>query len=109
MSKIIIFVVWTLVALIFILIGVNCLNAKKPVGFFTFIAPPKISKEKTNGYNRAVAILWFSFAGILEVLGMPVVFCEQNSPIILFSGAGVMFLVIGLMIIYLQIEKYYRK
>lgn len=97
------FIIWSIVAIIFMLIGISAWKSKHEVGFFTFSKPPKI--KDVVKYNHAVGKLWFSFATILEIIGIPFLFIEQNSPISILIIFEVMILVIALIIIYLKIEK----
>lgn len=60
-------------------------------------------------YNHAVGRLWCSFAAILEVMGIPILFIEQNSPIFILLIFAMMALVASIMMIYLRIEKKYRQ
>ena len=62
------FVIWTMVAFVFLLIGVNCRKSEKTVGFFSNVKPPEIKDVK--GYNKAVAKIWFGFATAMEILGI---------------------------------------
>lgn len=100
------FIIWTVVSFIFVVIGISCLRAKEPVGFFTFAKPPIVADIKK--YNKAVAILWFVFALLLEFLGLPFLFCEQNSPVFIVIVLGAFLLVIAIIISYIFIEKKYR-
>lgn len=106
MGSIIGFVVWVLVDLIFLFVGISAWNKKEPVGFFTFVSPPKVSN--VTGYNHSVAKLWFFFATVMLLLGLPM-FAGQNSPLIIISIIGLLFLVIAVVIIYLHIEEKYRE
>ena len=106
MGRIIGFVIWVVVSMVYVLIGIWAWNAKEPVGFFTFVKAPEVSDVK--GYNHAVAKLWFFFAAVMVLLGLPLL-AGQNSPLILISVIGAMFLVIAIVVIYLRIEKKYRK
>lgn len=103
---IIAFVIWSVVAVIFFIIGVSTWKAKETVGFFTFVDPPKI--KDTKQYNHAVAKLWFAAAFIFEILGVPFLWYEQNSPLIIFIILGVVILVIAMMIVYTRIEAKYK-
>lgn len=100
------FIIWSIVAGVFLIIGLSCLKAKEEVGFFTFTKPPKTKDFKA--YNRAVAYLWFVFALGLEVIGIPLLFIQQNSPITIVIVLGTVFFVIGMMIVYGMIEKKYK-
>ena len=101
------FIIWSIVTIIFIAIGISCRKEKEPVGFFTGCKPPAI--EDVKNYNRAVSNLWFVSAGVYEVLGVPLLFLEQNSagfiPVIFAVMAGV----IGMIAAYLKIENKYKK
>lgn len=101
------FIIWSIVAIIFMMIGISAWWSKQEVGFFTFSKPPKM-KEVVK-YNHAVGKLWFSFAIILEIIGIPILFIEQNSPISIFLILEVVILIITIIIIYLRIEKKYRQ
>ena len=52
---IIAFVIWSIVAAIFLAIGISSRKSREAVGFFTFIKPPVI--ENIEAYNRAVSNL----------------------------------------------------
>ena len=101
------FIIWSLVAVVFVGIGVSCRKSNEPVGFFTGCKPPTV--EDVRGYNNAVSILWFVSAGIYEVMGVPLLFLEQNSlwfiPIIFAVVIGVLVM----MVVYLKIEAKYKK
>lgn len=99
------FVIWSICAGIFIGIGVSSMKAKEAVGFFTFVKPPVV--KDIRQYNDAVSRLWFVVAGLFEILGVPFLFLEQNSPLFLVSGFGVVVLLIGMMIAYMKIESKY--
>lgn len=101
------FIIWSVVAIIFMIIGISAWKSKQEVGFFTFSKPPKMND--VIKYNHAVSKLWFSFAAILEVIGIPLLFVEQNSPIAILIIFEVMILVIAIIIIYLRIEKKHRQ
>ena len=104
---IIAFIIWTLTALIFVAIGVSSRIAKEAVGFFTGVKPPEVTDVKA--YNRAVSNLWFIVAMAFELMGVPFLFLEQNSPYFIFIMLFTMPLVIGMAIAYLQIERKYKK
>ena len=72
------FAIWSLVSLLFLSIGCSSWKAKEPVGFFTGVKP--VEMKDVTAYNRAVAKIWFVFAGLLEILGIPLLYLEQNSP-----------------------------
>jgi hypothetical protein len=101
------FVVWTIVAFIFFLIGISVWKAREVVGFFTFVKPPVI--KNIEQYNHSVALLWVIFSFILELLGVPFLFAEQNSPVFIIVILGVFVLILGMIITYLKIEAKYKK
>lgn len=100
------FIFWSVIAALFLGIGISGLKSKEAVGFFTFVKAPTVNDVKK--YNRAVSILWFAGAVLLEIMGVPLLFLEQNSPIFILVVLGVIALVIGMMIGYMKVEKKYR-
>lgn len=100
------FIIWTLVAVLFLCIGISCRKSKDAVGFFTGCKPPQMKDVKK--YNQAVSTLWFVSAGIFEILGVPFLFLEQNSagfiPIIFAVVYGVLLMTA----VYLKIESKYK-
>lgn len=101
------FIIWSIVSILFVGIGISCRKSNEPVGFFTGCKPPIV--ENVKHYNKAVSILWFVSAGVYEVIGVPLLFLEQNSlwfiPIIFAVVIGL----IIMMVVYLQIEAKYKK
>ncbi len=103
------FIFYISCALLFVPIGISCLKSKEPVGFFAGVKPPDIPENNITKYNKAVAKLWFAFAVILGLLGIPILFVKQNSPIFLIPTLGIIILSIGICIVYLKIEKKYKE
>lgn len=103
------FLVLSITVSVFVIIGIFCLNSKNAVGFFTRTEPPKIEPENIKRYNRAVSILWFVFATLFEIVGLPLLFVEQNCPIAIFMLLGSMILVITMILAYLRIVDRYEK
>lgn len=101
------FAIWSLVGLIIVLIGRGAWKSKTPVGFFTGTKPPEVTDVK--GYNHAVAILWFIYAGVYEILGLPFLFLQQNSQGFVPIIFGVLIATLGLILGYVRIERKYRK
>ena len=63
----------------------------------------------TRDYNKATGKLFLCFGIVFIILGLPLL-AGQNSPLILLSVAGDIFLVITVMLVYeLVIMKKYRK
>ena len=103
---IIAFIIWTIVAILFMGIGISAGKTKVPAGFFTFVDPPKVTDVK--GYNHAVSVLWIVAAAIFELMGIPFLFLKQNSPMAFLIVFGVVVLIVGMMIAYSRIEDKYR-
>ncbi|MDO4470690.1 MAG: hypothetical protein Q4C84_12680 [Bacillota bacterium] len=101
------FVIWAVVGLIFMGIGIFDYFSEKAAGFWANAKTVPIGDVKK--YNRAVGKLFICFGMIFILLGLPLLFSEQNSPVILLSVIGVMFEVIGTMIVYMKIETKYRR
>ena len=100
------FYLWTLITLIFVYIGITIRKSNIPVNLFTFGDVPKVNDIK--GYNKAVSNLWLVFAILFEVVGVSLLFIKQNSPLVILIVLGVVFLVIGMMVIYTKIESKYK-
>lgn len=100
------FIIWSIVAVIYIIVGVVSYRSGKEAGFFTGVEPKKMKNVKA--YNHAVGKLWFVFSLLFELAGIPLVRSEQNSPFVLLSIVVVMVLIIGMMVAYMKIEAKYR-
>lgn len=100
------FIIWMIVSFVFAAIGFFTWNSKTPVGFFTFVKPPQVTDVRR--YNHAVAVLWFVFAVCMCLLGLPLL-AGQNSPYVLISVIGMLWLCIGITIAYCRVERKYRK
>lgn len=101
------FVIWSIVFAIMLGIGIWSYRSEKPVGFFTGAKPPEVKDAKK--YNHAVGILWFAYAVLLELFGIPFLFLEQNSAGFIPVYLGTIVISIGLMVGYVVIEKKHRK
>lgn len=101
------FIIWALVACIFIIIGISCLFAKNATGFWANADVFEVNDVKK--YNRAMAKLWCSFGVIMILIGIPLL-DETNTALVMLSVFGIIIEIIALMIIYvLVIEKKYKK
>ena len=60
-------------------------------------------------YNNAVSVLWFVAAVVLEIMGVPFLFFEQNSPVFILLIFAVIILIIVMMVTYIKIEGKYKK
>ena len=69
--------------------------------------PPEVSDARK--YNHSVAVLWFAYAVLFELLGLPFLFLKQNSAGFLLSVLGVPLISIALMIVYNLILARYKK
>ena len=92
------FIIWSIVAAIIIGIGIYSLLAKNPVGFYSGIEPPKI--KETQKYNRAVAILWFIYGILFELLALPFLFANGSVIVAIIVVAGTIVISIALPIVY---------
>ena len=102
------FVIWSIVFLVLLGIGIWAWKSEKAVGFYTGTKPPEVTDVRK--YNRSVAVLWFVYAGLFELLGLPFLFLKHNAAGFLWSIAGVPVITIALMIIYNRmLRKYERK
>lgn len=101
------FIIWSMCALLFLIIGISSKISKKPAGFFSNCKAPEVTDVKK--YNNAVAKIWFVAAVIFELLGVPFLVLEQNSPIFILIMLPIPFLIILMVVVYLKIEAKYRK
>ena len=70
--------------------------------------PPKVTDIRK--YNHAVAILWFVYAALFELLGIPLLFLKQNSAGFILPVLGIPLITIGLVIAYnLILPKFQEK
>ncbi len=103
---IIAFIIWSIVAVLFLGIGISGRKSKEAVGFFTFVKPPVVTD--VSKYNHSVSIFWIVVAVIFEIIGIPFLFLEQISPMFIPVIFGAVALIIGMIIVYLRIEKKYK-
>ena len=100
------FIIWSIVSAMMLGIGIWSYRSEEPVGFFTGVKPPEVKDVKK--YNHAVGILWFVYAVLLEIMGIPFLFLEQNSAGFVPVMLGTILISIGLMIGYTVIERKHR-
>lgn len=104
------FIIWTACAVLFVVIGVITRRSKKPAGVWANAKPPDAKDIKDVGkYNRALSVMWFVFAALFELAGLPMLVSRQNSPLVFVSIIGTVVVVIGMMIAATRIEAKYRK
>lgn len=109
MARICAFVIWIVVSLLFVGIGIYIINSRKakPFGFWANAKAPEVTD--VEGYNKALGKLWIIFGIGFALDGLPLL-AGQNSPLILISVIGAMFLSIGVMVYYsVVIEPKYKK
>lgn len=101
------FILWSVVFLILLGIGLWAWKSDKAVGFYTGTKPPEVTDVRK--YNRSVGILWFVYAGLFELLGLPFLFLKKNAAGFLWVVLGVVVISIGLMIVYSRILRMYEQ
>ena len=101
------FIIWSAVGLMLLGVGIWTRRSEKPAGFFSGVKPPEVSDVRR--YNRATAALWFAYAALFELLGLPLLFLKQNSAGFIWSILGVVFITIALPIAYSRILSKHRK
>ena len=100
------FLIWTVVSLILLVIGILAWKSERAVGFYAGVKPPEVTDVRQ--YNRSVAVMWFAYAVLFELLGLPFLFLRQNSAGFLLSILGVPFITIALLVVYHRILAKYR-
>lgn len=100
------FIIWSVVALIFLSIGFSCRKSDEAVGFFSFAEPPTVSNVKD--YNNKVGLLWIISSIVFEIIGIPMLFLKQNSPLVILIVFAIIIWVIVLIVVYLRIEEKYN-
>ena len=105
------FVIWTLVGIVFIVMGIYDMNSKKakPFGFWANAEVGLIKDVKA--YNRALGRLWCVYGVLFVLIGLPLLILnEQNAGLIAIPIVGTMSISIGAMVIYtIRIDAKYRK
>ena len=101
------FVIWSVIAVMILVIGILTWRSKQPAGFFTGVTPPKV--RDVQKYNHAVAILWFVYAALFELLGIPFLFLKQNAAGFLPVILGVVVITIALPVAYHRILLRYEE
>ena len=101
------FVIWSIVFLVLVGIGIWAWKSEKAVSFFTGTKAPEVTDVRK--YNRSVAVLWFAYAVLFELLGLPLLFLKQNSVGFLGCILGVPVISIALIVVYNRILRKYEK
>ena len=108
-ERLIAFIIWAIIGVLFIVMGIYDFNSKKakPFGFWANAEVAPI--EDVKGYHRALGILWCVYGIVFLFIGLPLL-DGQNSGYILIPILGAMFLSIAAMVVYVTvIEPKYRK
>ena len=92
------FVIWSVIACVFIGTSIWAWNAKEAVGFFAGVKPPEVKDVKK--YNHSVSMLWLAYAVLMEGLGVPFLFLKQNSAGFVIPYLGIVVITIGLVVVY---------
>ena len=90
------FIIWSAVCVVLLGIGIWAWKSDEAVGFYTGTEPPSV--KDVRGFNRSVAVLWFAYAILLELLGLPFLVLEQNSAGFLWICLGAVAITIALMV-----------
>lgn len=101
------FIIWSLISIALLGIGVLTWRSRKPAGFFAGVNPPEV--RDVRKYNHSVAVLWFVYAILFELLGLPFLFLKQNSAGFVWTVLGVAVISIALMIAYHRILIRYQQ
>lgn len=99
------FLIFSLCSLIFFVIGISTYCSKKAAGFWANAKTPEI--KDIRNYNHAVARIWWLFAVMIFLLGIPML-AGQNSAWGIVSVLGSLPAVIIIMILYTRVEQKYR-
>ena len=101
------FIIWSAVSLVLLGIGFWSWNSGKAAGFYSGVKPPEV--KDVRKYNHSVAVLWFVYALLFWLLGIPLLFLKQNSALFLLSILGTVAISLALVIAYQKILQKYRK
>ena len=101
------FIIWSAVSLLLLGIGFWSWNSGKAFGFYSGVKPPEV--KDVRKYNHSVAVLWFAYALLFWLLGIPFLFLKQNSALFLVSILGTVAITLALVIAYQKILQKYRK
>ena len=108
-ERVMAFIIWAIIGLLFILMGIYCIKSKKEKTFGFWANTEVISVRDVKGYNRALGILWCVYGVLFTVIGLPLL-SGQNSGLMIVTMLGTMFISIGAMVVYVVgIEGKYRK
>lgn len=101
------FIIWSSITFLLLGIGIWAWNSGTPVSFFSGVKPPEV--KDVRKYNHSVAVLWFVYAVLFELLSIPFFFLKQNHALFVVSILGTVVITIGLVIAYQRILRKCRK
>ena len=98
-GRLIAFVIWVIIGVLFIVMGIYDFNSKKakPFGFWANAEVAPI--EDVKGYNCALGILWCVYGVLFTLIGLPLL-DGQNSGLIIIPILGAMLISIAAMVAY---------
>ncbi len=109
-GRLIAFVIWVIIGVLFIVMGIYDFNSKKAKSFCFWANAEVAPIEDVKGYNLAFGILWCVYGVLFTLIGLPLL-DEQNSGLIIIPILGAMLISIAAMVAYVVgIElKYHKK
>lgn len=108
-ERLIAFIIWTIIGVLFFGIGIYELNSMKAKPFGFWANAEVASIEDVKGYNRALGILWCVYGVAFTLIGVPLL-NEQRTGLIIIPVLGAMLISIAAMVVYtVGIEPKYRK
>ena len=103
------FIIWTIMGILFIIMGIFCMKSKKAKPFGFWANTEVIQVDDVKGYHRALGRLWSVYGILFILIGLPLLGGE-NSGFIIITMLGTMFISIAAMVVYtVGIEPKYRK
>ena len=110
-ERVIAFIIWAIMGVLFIVMGIYDMNSKKakPFGFWANAEVGPI--EDVKAYNRALGRLWCVYGILFILIGLPLLILnDQNAGLVAIPMVGTMLISIGAMAVYsIGIEAKYRK
>lgn len=101
------FVIWSAVSLVIVFFGIHTYRSDKPVYFFANDSAP-LNVEDVSGYNHALAKLFFAYAVLLFLCGLPLL--SDSKVLLIITMLGTVFSTLILIGVYvMKIESKYRK
>ena len=99
-GRLIAFVIWVIIGVLFIVMGIYDFNSKKSKTFRFFGQNAEVAPiEDVKGYNRALGILWCVYGILFTLIGLPLL-DGLNSGLIIIPILGAMLISIAAMVAY---------